>query len=98
MAKIKLLHINLLLEQWQLVLPLLVLTVFILKRSTKGAFTVPLKKLSLKHMTEDNVLFYNWYLLGTSQGLYLFKISDGPFLWEFHHSLLWVSIVLAGEA
>ena len=56
MAKIKLLH-NLLLEQWQLVLPLLVLTVFILKRSTKGAFTVPLKKLSLKHMTEDNVLF-----------------------------------------
>lgn len=36
MAKIKLLH-NSLLEQWQLVLPLLVLTVFILKRSTKGS-------------------------------------------------------------
>jgi len=68
---------------------LILLRVFSLKRSTAGAFAVPFKVLSRKNMTADNVLFYDWYLLGVKNisrhahktgpwyllGV-LFKISD----------------------
>ena len=42
---------------------LLPLRVFSIKRSTAGAFAVPFRVLNQKNMTEDNVLFKNWYLL-----------------------------------
>ena len=40
---------------------LIPLRVSSLKRSTAGAFVVPFRVLSRKHMTGDNALLYNWY-------------------------------------
>ena len=49
------------------------LRVFSLKKSSAGAFVVPFRVLSWKKLTCDNVLFWNWYLLGVK------KISSHTF-------------------